>query len=717
MRLLLGWIALVLTVIGAVPQARAETGYDLWLRYRPVEPEYRERYATAFRYLTFYVRSEVGETARVALLDGLYGMTGLVPPPSDRIGANTLLVGTADNPVIAALNLPLAGLGREGFVIRSLTIDGHRVTVIAANQEVGLLYGVFRLLRQIQIRQPVDALDIADAPKLQVRILNHWDNLDRYVERGYAGQSLWDWQKLPGHLDPRYTDYARANASIGINGVVLTNVNANAEILKPVWLEKVKALAGVFRPWGIRVYLTARFSAPIEIGGLKTADPLDPAVQAWWKAKADEIYRVIPDFGGFLVKANSEGQPGPADYKRSHAEGANMLADALAPHGGIVMWRAFVYAAENPEDRAKQAYTEFQPLDGKFRDNVIVQVKNGAVDFQPREPFHPLFGAMPRTPLMMEVQLTKEYLGFATHLAWLGPMWEEVLQSDTFRPKAGTTVADVIDTPVRPGAVTGMAGVANIGSDINWTGSQFDQANWYAFGRFAWDPDSKADAIAQDWARMTWGGDAQTVEAILGMMRGSREAVVDYMTPLGLAHLMATGHHYGPGPWVSDLARPEWNPVYYHKADASGIGFDRTKTGSDALAQYAAPLAKRWGAPDTTPENLLLWFHHVSWDHKMKSGRTLWEELLTHYDRGVASVAAMQARWEGLKDRVDHRRWEEVRDFLAIQHDEAKWWRDASIAYFQSVSKRPLPAGVAAPAHDLDWYKAIDNRYAPGNGK
>ena len=498
---------------------------------------------------------------------------------------------------------------------------------------------------------------------------------------------------------------------------MLTNVNANADILRPDYLQKVKALAEVFRPYGIKVYLTARFSAPIELGGLKTADPLDPAVRAWWKAKIDEIYAVIPDFGGLLVKANSEGQPGPADYHRTHAEGANMLADALAPHHGILMWRAFVYAAENVEDRHKQAYTEFQPLDGKFRDNVLVQVKNGAIDFQPREPFHPLFGAMPKTPLMMEFQITKEYLGFATHLAYLGTMWEEVLEADTFRPARGSTVAKVIETPVDAGAATGMAGVANIGSDRNWSGSQFDQANWYAFGRFAWDPDAKAEAIARDWARMTWGGDPVVTGTVVRMMMASREAVVDYMTPLGLTHQMATGHHYGPGPWVSDLKRPEWNPVYYAQARPDGIGFDRTARGSDALAQYAPQVARNWGSLATVPEALLLWFHHVPWDHRMKSGRTLWDELVVRYDAGVDQVRRMQADWAGLRGKVDETRWAEVRDFLAIQLDEAIWWRDASIAWFQSISKRPLPEGHKPPAHDLDYYKAITTPYAPGQGK
>lgn len=716
MRRFLGFLLLLLSV--SLPAAaRAETGYDLWLRYQPVEQQLRDRYAKQVTHYTVAARPTLTAAAD-ELRRGSEGMLGYPLVWRETVmGDGAVVLGTGKSPLIAPLGLPLAQLGPEGYLIRSATIDGKRVTVIAANQDVGVLYGVFRFLKLMQTRQPLDNLDISDAPKLKVRVLNHWDNLDRYVERGYAGQSIWDWQKLPGYKDPRYTDYARANASIGINGTVLTNVNANADVLRPEWLEKVKALADVFRPWGIKVYLTARFSAPIEIGGLKTADPLDPAVAAWWRAKVDEIYRIIPDFGGFLVKANSEGQPGPADYKRSHAEGANMFADALAPHGGVLMWRAFVYAAENPEDRHKQAYTEFQPLDGKFRDNVLVQVKNGAIDFQPREPFHPLFGAMPKTPLMMEFQITKEYLGFATHLAWLGTMWEEALEADTFRPKKGWTVSKVLTTPVEAGAATGMAGVANIGSDINWSGSQFDQANWYAFGRFAWDPDARAEPIARDWAALTWGNDPAVTGPIVKMMIGSREAVVDYMTPLGLGHLMATGHHYGPGPWVSDLARPEWNPVYYHKADSAGIGFDRTRTGTNALAQYAPEVAAQFGDLKRVPEKFLLWFHHVPWTYRTASGRNVWAELVTRYDRGVAAVAAMQADWSRLEGKVDDRRWAEVRDFLAIQHQEAIWWRDASIAYFQSVSKRPLPAGSAAPPHDLEYYKAIRTPYAPGNGK
>ncbi|MDB5720529.1 MAG: alpha-glucuronidase, partial [Alphaproteobacteria bacterium] len=512
-------------------------------------------------------------------------------------------------------------------------------------------------------------------------------------------------------------DYARANASIGINATVLNNVNSNADILTPAFLDKVRMLADLFRPWGIRVYLSARFSAPMEIGGLKTADPLDPLVRAWWKAKADEIYRHVPDFGGFLVKANSEGQPGPQNYGRSHADGANMLAAALAPHNGIVIWRAFVYSDTNAEDRAKQAYSEFQPLDGKFADNVVVQVKNGPIDFQPREPFSPLFGAMPRTALAMEMEITKEYLGFATHLVYLGTMWEEVLRADTYRKGPGSTVAKVIDGSLEGHRLTVMAGVANVGNDRNWTGSQFDQANWYAFGRLAWNPDLSAQDIAEEWVRQTFGNDPRLVLPVVGMMIGSRQAAVDYMTPLGLAHLMGTGHHYGPAPWVKELARPEWNPVYYHRADQAGIGFDRTASGSNAVGQYAPEVAKHFSDLATVGDDYLLWFHHLPWEYHMGSGQTLWEALVARYDKGVDEVREMRRSWDRVAPRVDPERSAEITAFLAIQEQEAIWWRDASIAYFQSVSKRPLPAGVAPPKHDLAYYQALKFPYAPGRGE
>jgi len=689
-----------LAAVSLAPVARAEDGYDLWLRYRPVGG------AAAVGEVTVLGDSPTLAAARTELERGLTGLRGSAPA-----GRTALLAGTSAQAQIAALKLPLQAAGAEGYVIRSVTVGGRPTTVIAANSDLGVLYGAFAFLRRVQTRQALDGLDVADAPRVKLRLLNHWDNLDRSVERGYAGQSIWDWWRLPDVRDPRYVDYARANASLGINGTVLNNVNAKADSLTAPYIAKAAAVADVLRPYGIKVYLSARFSAPKEIGGLPTADPLDPAVRAWWKAKADEIYRAIPDFGGFLVKANSEGQPGPQDYGRTHADGANMLADAVGPHGGVVMWRAFVYSHEQPEDRIKQAYSEFTPLDGKFAPNVIVQVKNGPLDFQPREPFHPLFGAMPKTPLMMEFQVTKEYLGFATHLVYQGPLWAEVLQADTWRAGQGTTVAKVVDGAATGQALTGMAGVANIGSDRNWSGSQFDQANWYAFGRLAWNPELSAGAIADEWLRMTFSNDPAFVKPAADLMLRSRETMVSYMTPLGLHHIMGKGHHYGPAPWYAGGERADWTSVYYHRAAPDGIGFDRMATGTNAVAQYA-PQAGRALSQD---ERFLLWFHRVPWDHRVASGRTLWDELVVRYSRGVDEVKAMRATWAGLAPYVDPERHAEVSAYLAIQEREAQWWRDACIAYFQTFAKRPLPAGYAPPPHPLEWYQTLQFPYAPGN--
>jgi alpha-glucuronidase len=697
--------------------ALAEDGYELWLRYRYVNTPQLETYRAAATHLVGAASSPILASAQKELQRGLSGVLGVEVPLATSVErAGALIFGTPrSSPRIARLNLDLRRAGAEGFVIRSVTVDEKPAIVIAAQEDVGVLYGAFHFLRLLQTRQPVSKIDIISTPRIQLRMLNHWDNLDRSVERGYAGQSIWDWHKLPDYVDPRYTDYARACASVGINATALTNVNANATSLTTPYLEKAAAIANALRPYGIRVFLTARFSAPMEIGGLKTADPLDEGVRAWWDAKVREIYRHIPDFGGFLVKANSEGQPGPQDYRRTHADGANMLAEALDPHGGVVIWRAFVYSNEQPEDRAKQAVMEFEPLDGRFRENVLVQVKNGPIDFQPREPFHPLFGRMPRTPLMLEVQLTKEYLGFATHLVYLAPLFEEALDSDTYAQGKGSTVSRVIDGSLHGYARTGMAGVSNIGSDRNWTGSHFDQANWYAFGRLAWNPDLSSEAIAQEWVRMTFTTDEAFVKPVVSMMMGSREAVVNYMTPLGLHHLMARDHHYGPGPWVSGGPRADWTSVYYHRADEKGIGFDRTKSGSNAVSQYFPPVAAEFGDLNRVPEKFLLWFHHVPWDHRMASGRTLWDELVMRYTLGVAQVREMKRIWAGLKRFVDAERYEQIAAFLSIQEKEAQWWRDASIAYFQTFSNRPLPEGYAPPARTLEEYKAMSFPYAPGH--
>lgn len=689
--------------------AAAESGYDLWLRYVPAGEQAVSAYRDNVSSIVPTRRSARVDVAVDELSRGLGRILGQKLATNDRVDRDgALLLGTMESSSdIRGLALPLDEVGDEGFVIRTVALDGHRVTVIAANTDIGILYGAYELLRLVQTRVPIDNLDIVSVPKLDIRILNHWDNLNGFVERGYAGESLWDWQDLPEYVDARYRDYARANASLGINGAVLNNVNANASILLPMYLEKVAAIANTLRPYGMRVYLSARFSAPVEIGGLESADPLDQAVQDWWAEKAAEIYRLIPDFGGFLVKANSEGQPGPQDYGRTHADGANMLADAIAPHGGIVMWRAFVYSDSVPVDRVRQAYDEFVPLDGRFRPNVLVQAKNGPLDFQPREPFHPLFGAMPNTPLMLEFQITKEYLGFASHLAYLGPLYEEVLKSETYAKGPGSTVARVIDGTIDNHELTGIAGVANVGSDINWTGSIFNQANWYVFGRMAWDPDLSAQNVAEEWVRQTFTQDSSFVDPVVSLMMASREAVVDYMTPLGLAHLMATGHHYGPGPWVDDLAREDWNPVYYHRADKQGIGFDRTPSGSGAVEQYHEPLATRFANPKSTPLPLLLWFHHLPWNYMTETGETIWESLLNHYSRGVEVVDDMRSTWGELEPYVDAERFAATDSLLAIQQKEARWWRDASIAYFQSVSGLPLPDGVAPPPYSLEYYEKL----------
>ncbi|GGC98777.1 alpha-glucuronidase family glycosyl hydrolase [Aquisalinus flavus] len=714
---LLAALTALISLALAGPNAQAEDGYDLWLRYEQASEDLRPDYRKQISAIAILGDSPTIAAARQEMATGLAGILDKTVTVGTSVPrGNTLVAGTYD--ALSDLDLDRADVGPEGYAITQMRRDGRILTIIAADSDIGVLYGTFGLLQHMLQGEPIAGIDLVSRPATQHRLLNHWDNLDRYVERGYAGQSLWDWHKLPDYRDPRYTDYARANAAIGVNGTSLTNVNANAEVLTPQYLEKAAPLADVFRPYGIKVYLTARFSAPIEIGGLDTADPSNEEVQAWWEAKAEEIYNYIPDFGGFLVKANSEGQPGPQDYDRNHADGANMLADAVAPHGGIVMWRAFVYAADETQDRAKQAWEEFVPFDGQFRDNVLIQVKNGPIDFQPREPFSPLFAGVEDTKLMMEFQITKEYLGFATHLAYLGTMWEETLDAPAQRTEEGETltVTDMMVSGNDAYTVSGMAGVANIGTDRNWSGSIFDQANWYAFGRLAWDPALDAETVAREWAAMTFTPDRAFLDPVVAMMMGSREAVVDYMTPLGLHHLMDTGHHYGPGPWVDDLDRPDWNPAYYHKADEDGIGFDRSSSGSDAVSQYAGFLREEWDDPETTPDELLLWFHHLSWDYEMRSGRTLWEEIVHHYQRGVDEVEAMRETWDGMAPYVDAERHAQIADFLAIQEKEARWWRNACLAYFMEVSGRDLPDGYEAPPHDVDHYKSLYFPSAPGNG-
>jgi len=699
----------------------AEDGYRLWLRYDLIRDGHMlQEYRSAISGIRFVGDDRIPgpadpvlAAAKEELTDGLAGLLGKKIPAQAGIGEGTVLAGLISSPSIAALARERHSddPGEEGYALFSATLNGKHFLVITGRNNVGVLYGVFRFLRLLQTHRDIRQLSLADSPAIRYRILDHWDNLNRTVERGYAGISIWDWHKLPLYIDQRYKDYARADASIGINGTVLNNVNANAAVLTKDYLIKVAALANTLRPYGVKVYLSAKFSAPIVSGGLKTADPLDEHVQEWWRRKVDTIYDYIPDFGGFLVKANSEGQAGPQDYGRTHADGANMLADALAPHGGIVMWRAFVYS-ETKEDRAKQAYTEFKPLDGKFRNNVILQVKNGPIDFQPREPFHPLFGAMPATPLMMEFQLTQEYLGFAAHLVYLAPLFKECLDADTYGKGnhgegKGTTVA---------GMLTGIAGVANIGNDRDWCGHPFAQANWYAFGRLGWDPSLSSAQIADEWIRQTFCNDRAFVDTVRKMMLASREITVDYMTPLGLHHIMGYGHHYGPAPWWDKASRADWNPVYYHKADSAGIGFDRTSAGSGALEQYAPGVRRQWEDPNSCPDSWLLWWHHVAWDHRMRSGRTLWNELCYKYNTGVDSVRWMQKGWNGMGNYIDGERWRQVKMLLAIQENEAVWWRNACLLYFQTFSKSPIPSGYELPDHELEYYKELRFPEAPGRG-
>lgn len=578
-------------------------------------------------------------------------------------------------------------LGNEGFRV----YRDKKGLVLSANNDLGLLYGSYALLRDNAAGKAIALRE--ETPAYNVRVLNHWDNLDGTIERGYSGHSIWNWDELPDVVSPRYREYARTNASVGINGVVLNNVNASSKILSAEYLAKVAKIADVFRPYGIKVYLSANFAAPMQLGGLKTADPLEPEVAAWWKAKADEIYKLIPDFGGFLVKANSEGQPGPCDFDRTHAEGANMMARALKPHGGIVMWRAFVYSPADA-DRAKQAYIEFQPLDGKFDDNVIVQIKNGPIDFQPREPYSPLFGAMPQTDQMVEFQVTQEYLGHSNHIAYLAPMWTEFFDY------------------VSPSSLKAIAGVANVGNDTNWTGHPMAQANWYAFGRLAWNPQLSSEEIIDEWMPMTLNYPENTpkevTDGLKKMMLDSREAVVDYMMPLGLHHLFAFGHHYGPEPWCDIKGgRPDWMPPYYHRADSAGLGFNRSSSGSNAVAQYPAQLAKKLDDINTCPEEFILWFHHVPWDFKMKSGATLWQELCNRYQSGVESVETMQRQWTAAKPYIDPELWNDVNERLMTQARDANWWREGCLLYFQQFSGMPIPDNVTPPVHTLDQLKGI----------
>jgi alpha-glucuronidase len=659
--LLAGWIAV----------APAEDGRELWLRYDTVSPPPE------------VISGSGGVTTDIAAAELRRHWRG---------GPVRLKRSSAQE---------LQALTEEGFLLEG---DVRQGVTISSAGEAGLLYGAWHLLRlQATGTLPADGnISVQEMPRFSRRILNHWDNLDDTVERGYAGASIWGWtQEQDSAAIARYRQYARANASIGLNGTVLNNVNASPAILTPPMLARVKVIADVLRPYGMRVYLSVNFDSPAALGGLASSDPLDKKVRRWWADKAEEIYALIPDFGGFLVKANSEGLPGPQDFGRTHADGANMLADALRPFGGAVMWRAFVYSPSN-EDRAKQAALEFLPLDGQFDDNVLIQVKNGPIDFQPREPFSPLFGLMQQTPLMPELQITQEYLGQGNHLVFLATMWKEFFESDTYALGAGSTVAEMTDGTLRPQPLTAIAGVANTGRDANWCGQHFGQANWYAFGRLAWDHTLTAETIAEEWLKQTFTVEEDFLEPMKTLMVSSHETAVDYMMPLGLHHIFAWEHHYGPEPWT-DIpgAREDWMPRYYHRADSIGIGFDRSGTGG-AVEQYAEPLRREWGSREHCPEELLLWFHHVRWDDTLANGHTLWDELCYRYDGGVQEVREYQRTWDKMEPYVDAERFSAVQRKLKIQAWDAVWWRDACLLYFQRFSHRIIPYEIERPVYDLD---------------
>ena len=646
-------LLLSIVMIAFVGMAKAEDGSKLWLR--------AEKNVKAKNVVTFKGKSDA--TTKIAvkeLLDYWHGKR------------------------VALHLIPNCGLKTGAYRVAS---TASKIDVTAASSQ-GILYAAYHLLRCQQMG--VDVTSGYNIPAFDIRILNHWDNLDGSIERGYAGKSIWIWdeiteQKTGGarraslgktsyqcseSLRQHITEYARANASIGINGAVLNNVNASPQMLSPIYINKVKAIADILRPYGIKTYLSVNFASPMALGGLKTADPLNPEVAQWWKDKAKEIYEIIPDFGGFLVKANSEGQPGPGDYNRKHSDGANILADALKPYGGIVMWRCFVYGNKHKgEDRVKQAVTEFEPEDGLFRDNVILQAKNGPLDFQPREPYAPVFDQIKKTPLMAELQITQEYLGQSIHLTYLAPMWKEFFSF------------------VSPQSLKGIAGVANIGDDTNWCGHHFSQANWYAFGRLAWNPDLSSEAIAKEWLLQTF--DPTILNSALDIMMRSHEACVDYMMPLGLHHIFKADHHYGPEPDGNQPHFPEeWKPVYYHKADSVGIGFNRSSTGTNAVSQYRAPFNTMYDNIETCPEEYLLWFHHADWTHKMKSGRTLWEEMQQHYNHGVAEVEDFVRIWHSLKPNVDEQRYREVDERLQKHLQSACEWRDTCIGYFRKFAEK-----------------------------
>ncbi|MFE9062053.1 alpha-glucuronidase family glycosyl hydrolase [Streptomyces violaceusniger] len=692
-------------VLGAGPSAAtlpAEDGYDLWLRYRRVEdPGQLGRYRAALGTLVWQGGGPLQRSAVEELVRGLTGLLGtrVAPRTSAPLHA-ALVVGTPTSSTLIRELVPaadLAELGDEGYVVRRVTRRGRDFTVVAAHADRGVLYGAFHLLRLVQTRRPLEHVDLTERPAAPLRMADHWDNDDGSIERGYAGRSFFDWEKLP-RLDTRYTDYARVLASLGINGAVINNVNTPADYLAEPFLTKLAALAGVLRRYGVALYVTANFAAPIDLGGLNTADPFDPGVRGWWTKKAEEIYGKIADFGGFLVKANSEGRPGPLDYGRTHADGANLLAGALRPYGGIVMWRAFVHDTDEKWDR--QAYLDFTPLDGKFADNAVAQIKNGPIDFQVREPAHPLFGSLPHTNSMIELQVTQEYTGHATHLCYLVPQWREVLDFDTLKAGEGSTVARVVTGRVHSYTHCGFAGVMNFGDARNWTGSHLAAANTHGYGRLAWNPDLSAQDLAAEWTRMTFGNDPHVIETVSALLLDSWRTYEDYTSPLGTGYLThppdasVTGH-FDPSPTTT---------TQFHKSDRTGIGYDRTAaTGNGYTELYAPATRDTYESLENCPEELLLFFHHVPYTHRLERGTTVIQHIYDTHFSGAARVADMRTDWEGLRRRVDHRRFGDVHRLFGEQITEAAKWRDTLVAYWFDLSRirderRAWLQAIVAPA-------------------
>ncbi len=696
-------LVFVIVILISTTFVYADDGYRLWLKYDLIsDGKLLNEYQNEIQAMMIQGESETIAIAKKELNTGLTGLLGETIPEVDNLkNPNTLVIGTLNHLKkikIKGIESRLKKAGEEGFVITKAS--NKKSIVIIANSDIGVLYGVFHFLKLLQTRQDLEDFDIVSAPKTKLRMLNHWDMLDNSHE--YNGlNSIWYWNTLPDYIRPHYIDYARANASIGINATSLNCVDADYRFLLKENLVKIKTLTDLFHPYGIKMFMSPNFNAPMILGGLDTADPNVPEVKAWWQKKVDEIYEIIPEFAGFLVKANSEGEPGPGDFGKTQADGANMFAEVLKPHDGILIWRTFVYEYD-PEDRAREAYDIFKPLDEIFADNVVLQVKNGPLDFQPREPFTPLFGAMPNTPLLMELDITSGWLGAITHVVYVAPMWQEALMSDTYAKGSGSTVAKVIDGSLHDYEINGMAGVSNIILERNWTCNIFGQSNWYSFGRLAWDYNLSSEEIADEWIRMTFSNDEEIVRSVKKIMMDSREHVVNYMTPLGLNMLGGWGGFRGP--WTNNSEHATWNSPYYHHADSVGLGFDRTKTGSAAVEQYFPEVEKAFSSVETCPEKYLLWFHHVPWTHQMKSGNTLWDELCYHYYAGVSGVREMRKIWNSLQHKVDKEQWDAVRMLMQMQEAYAVQWRNSCVLYFQIHSRLPIPAGLEKPEHDLRYY-------------